>query len=774
MGYKAFFVEISYEMSSMLPPGDSTYIKYKEFKKIFGEDGNVLFIGVKDPRLYSIDLFGDWYELTDSIKRIDGVKEVLSVARLLYLSKNNETKQFEFKLFADKKPGSQSELDSLIVVLNSYPFYDGLIYNKESGATIMAITLQDDKLNSKKRINVVNDIKRTVDAFSAKNNIGVHYSGLPYIRTKTTLKVKQELKLFVLLAMLVASAALFLFFRSLKAMLFPMLIVSISVVWALGLIELLGFKISLLTGIIPPLLIVIGVENCIFLLNKYHHEYRNHKNKVKALSRVVQRVGYANFLTNLATATGFATFIVTGNKTLVEFGLVASINIIFVFILSLFMIPILFSYLKPPKVRHLKHLDNKITVWLLENIVFWSQHKRRVIFFITLAILAIGIYGMTLLKTSGNIVSDISKSDPVYVDLMFFEQEFKGILPFEISIDTRKPKGVLRLNTLEKIDQFQDTLGKYPEFSKALSIAEVIKFARQAFYNGNPDYYDLPNNQEKNFIFSYVPEMEKDKKTILTSFVDTSCQKTRISVQVANIGTQDMQRIKDELQPKIADIFPPDQYRTEITGSSVMVLKGTQYLVRGLLDSFILAVVVISLLMALLFSSYKMVGISIITNLIPQFLTAALMGFFLITIKPSTVLIFSIALGISVDNTIQFLSRYRIALRTHKWNIRQSVFSALRETGYSMLYSSTVLFLGFAIFTLSSFGGTKAMGFLISFTLLTAMFSNLFILPSLLLSLDRWATTRSFKEPLIEILDEEEDIELNDIEIEGEDTRGSA
>jgi hypothetical protein len=430
--------------------------------------------------------------------------------------------------------------------------------------------------------------------------------------------------------------------------------------------------------------------------------------------------------------------------------------------------------LKPPKERHLKHLDNKLTVGLLENIVFWSQHKRRAILFITLVILAIGIYGMTRLRTTGNIVSDISRKDPVYVDLMFFENEFKGILPFEISIDTQKPKGVMRLNTLQKIDQLQDTLAKYPEFSQPLSVAEVIKFARQAFYNGNPAYYDLPNSQDRNFIFSYVPAMEKDKKTILTSFVDTSLQKTRISVQVANIGTLDLQRIRDELEPRITEIFPPDQYKTDITGTSVMVLEGNQYLVRGLFDSFILAVVVIALLMALLFSSYKMVGISLITNLIPQFLTAALMGFFLITIKPSTVLIFSIALGISVDNTIQFLSRYRIALRIHNWNIRQSVLSAIRETGYSMLYSSTVLFLGFAIFTLSSFGGTKAMGFLISFTLLTAMFSNLFILPSLLLSFDRWATTRSFKEPMLEIFDEEDDIELDDLEIEGEDTRGSA
>ncbi len=774
LGYKAKDLEISYNLTSMLPASDSTLIRYREFKKRFGEDGSIFFIGMKDEKIYNLVEFNAWHDLIGTLKNIDGVQEIVSFANLYKLAKNDSSRKFDFQPIVNKKPQTQHELDSLTEEIYSYPFYDNLLYNKSSNANIMAITLSHDKLNNKKRISLVNNIKAHTEEFSKQYDINFYYSGLPYIRTVTLKKVQTELKLFILLAMLIASIALFIFFRSVKAVLFPMFIVTISIVWSMGILVLLGYKITLLTGIIPPLVIIIGVENCIFLLNKFHHEFRSHGNKIKALSRVVQRVGNATFLTNLTTATGFAAFIVTRNQALIEFGIVASISIMIVFFLTLFLIPIFYSYLNPPKERHIRHLDNRLTVKLLDKIIFLVQNKRNAIYLTTLAILLVGIAGIFQLKTTGNLVDDISHSDPLYKDLMFFENEFNGILPFEISIDTRKQKGAFRLSTIRKINQLQDSLRKYPEFSKPLSIADVVKFAKQAFYNNKSSYYSLPNSQEKNFILSYVPNMGSGKKTILNSFIDTNLRVTRITVQVANVGTKEIKRIKQDLKPIIDDIFPPNRFDVEITGTSVVFLKGTEYLVRSLLISLILAIIVIGILMALLFTSFQMVGVSIITNLLPQILTAALMGFLIISIKPSTILIFSIALGISVDNTIHFLSRYRMELKTNNWNIKLSVISALKETGFSMIYSSIVLFFGFAIFTLSTFGGTKAMGFLISFTLLIAVLSNLLVLPSLLLSLDRRVTTKSFKEPLIILLDEEEDIELSELEIEEPDTRGSA
>jgi len=763
MGYKATKVQMSYEMAKMLPASDSVNIVYEDFRSKFGEDGSVLFVGIKDSSLFELKKFNAWHDLTYKIKEIDGVEEVLSLSKLYYLTKNDSSRKFDFKPVVQYKPRTQEELDSIKKLIDNLCFYDGLLINRQTHATVMAITLDKNKLNTKNRIELINDIKADVDAFSQKQHIEVHYSGLPYIRTVTSKKVENELKMFVLLSLLIASLALYFFFRSFKAVIFPMLIVIITVVWAMGLISIFGFKITILTGIIPPLLIIICVENCIFFLNKYHHEFRAHGNKVKALSRIVTRIGNANLLTNATTAVGFATFIITGNKILVEFGIVASITIMSTFILTLVLIPVFFSYLAPPELKHIKHLDNRHINRFLAWIESIISNKRKWVYIIMFTVLGIGVYGATLLKTTGNIVDDIPKKDPLYVDLMFFEENFKGIMPFEISIDTKKDKGVMRLSVIKKIDELQKVIHAYPELSKPLSLAEVVKFAKQAYYNGNPAFYSLPDNGEMSFMAEYLPKINNKKRTIMNSFVDTNMRVCRISVQMANIGTNEIKKIKEDLKPRIDSIFNPQKYDVKITGTSVVFLKGTNYLIKNLAQSLILAIILIALLMAVLFSSFRMILLSLIPNLIPQLMTAALMGYFNISIKPSTILIFSIALGISVDNTIHFLSRYRLELKINNGNIRESVVYALGEAGYSMIYSSVVLYLGFSIFMLSTFGGTQAMGLLISFTLLLGIICNLFLLPSLLLSLEHRITTRKFSKPMIEIFNEEDDKDDNKI-----------
>ncbi|MDZ7742101.1 MAG: MMPL family transporter [Bacteroidota bacterium] len=774
MAYKAYDVKLSYEFVKMLPASDTTSIIYEKFKQKFGEDGSVMFIGVQDEKLFELEQFNDWYDLTYELKNIDGVEEVISTAKIYNILKNDSTHKFDFKPLITGKPENQEALDSLKSSIYGLPFYEGLLFNSENDVSLMAITLDKKMLNTKNRVELVYEIRNTVEAFSKKHNIEVHLSGLPYIRTIISKKVEEELRFFVWAALVIASVILLIFFRSIKAVFFTMIIVMISVIWVLGTIVLFNFKITMLTGILPPLLIVIVVENCIFLLTKYHNEYRSHGNKIKALSRVVQRIGNANFLTNTTTATGFAAFIVTGNKILVEFGIIAAINIMVAYLLTLFLIPIFFSYLNPPKKRHVKHLEKSFAKRIVDRVVYIVLNYRNTVYVITLLIVAAGIYGTTKLRATGNIVDDIPHKDPLYQDLMFIEKHFKGVMPLEISIDTRKEKGVLKLSTIQKIQQLQDSLARYPELSKPLSIAEVIKSAKQAFYGGDSAFYEIPSRNELNFMLDYLPENEEGKKTIINSFVDTSLRVTRISVQMANIGTHDIARIRAELIPIIDSIFPPDRYDVDITGTSVVFLKGTRYLVKNLLTSLILAVVVISILMALLFSSPRMIAISLVPNLIPQIMTAGMMGYLAISIKPSTILIFSIALGISVDNAIHFLSRYRLALKLYNWNIKESVLAALRETGYSMVYSSVVLFFGFIIFTLSSFGGTESLGYLISFTLVIALLSNLFVLPSLLLSLNKWITTRRFREPLIVLFDEEYDIDVDGLEVEDIDTRGSA
>jgi predicted RND superfamily exporter protein len=737
-------------MPQMLPDNHPSLKAYEKFKTEFGQDGAVMFAGAVNPDIFTLEKFNAFYDLSHKLKEIKGVEGVVSIAQIYTLEKDTKEKKFNFKSILTKRPETQQELDSLKGLIYSLPFYDGLLYNAESQVYLLMITLDKEVLDTRERVPLIYTIKAEIDKYAQEQELEMHLSGLPYIRTITSDLIKSELYSFIFYALFVAAFILLLFFRSAKMVLYPILTVTISVVWTLGLTALLGYQITILTGIIPPLLIIIGIENSIFLLNKYISEYSIHQNKIKALTRMVSRVGSANFLTNATTAAGFASFIITRNQLLLEFGIVASLAILGIYLLTLILIPILFSYRGTPNSRQLSNVEDGIVSKIVDKILIVVSKHRNWVYGLSISLFIAGIIGVSMLKTSGNIVDDIPKDDVLYQDLLFFEKNFNGVMPFEITIDTKKPRGILQLSTIQKIENLQNVLLEYPELSRPVSITEVVKFSKQAFYNGDAKKYVLPNNQEKNFILAYMPKIDSGNQNILKSFVDNELQMTRVTVQMANLGTNEIELLKDELRPRIDSIFPPEKFNVEITGSSVVFLEGTKYLVKNLLQSLILAAVVISLLMALLFTSARMIVLVLIPNLLPQLLTAAMMGYLGITIKPSTILIFSIALGISVDNAIHFLSRYRYQLKHNNWQISISVLKALRETGYSMIYSSIVLFFGFYIFTLSKFGGTESMGYLISFTLFVALIANLFLLPSILMTLDKFMTTRAFKASLLE------------------------
>lgn len=747
MGYKATSVKIRYDFAALLPSTDSTLINYKDFKQRFGEDGDVLVIGIQNEHLFRKDVYDAWYDMGEELRQLAGVDQVVSAARCYHLVRNDSLKRFDFKLLSEGKPATQEELDSIKNEIVKLKFYDKLMWDEESHISVMAITMNAEVLDSKNRVALTDDIVRIAESYQAKLGAKLRFSGMPYIRSLLAKVVADEMVLFILYAILVTALIMYIFFRSFKVVMVAMLVVGIGAVWSIGLVSVFGFQLSILTGLVPPLIIVIGVANCIFLLNKYHTEYRLHGNKIKGLQRVVRKVGRATLLTNTTTAAGFATFTVVESSVMREFGVIAALSIMFVFLLSLMLVPIVFSFLKEPKARHVKHLDRTYSKTFVSKIVEVVLSYRTRVYWFFASVVVVGVYGISLITSDGNIVDDFPEDSPVLGDLAFFEKNFNGVMPFEVQIDALKPDKALSPATLKRIDKLQDVISAYPQFSRAVSMAEVVKSLKQAYYGGMTDKYSLPNGSERSFILSYANNNgpEKTGNEMLTSFMDSARQITRVSFQVKDVGTDEMDRLLAEIQPRVDSIFNPKRYKTLITGTSVVYLRGTDYLVKNLFVSLSIAVVLIALLMAFMFKSWRMVLVSLIPNIIPLIITGALMGYLGITIKPSTILVFSIAFGISVDDTIHFLAKYRQELEANNWKIKRSVILALHEVGLSMAYTSIVLFFGFSIFNISTFGGTKALGMLVSITLLVAMFSNLILLPSLLLTLEHSMTEKYAK-----------------------------
>ncbi|MEG2556561.1 MAG: MMPL family transporter [Odoribacter sp.] len=766
MGFQMRNIHMSYESADLLPKTDSAYLDYSRFREAFGQEGNVMVFAIQDSNFYELDKINDWINMGDQIKALKGVNALVSITHTFNLHKNTDLKKFEIRPIFPHHIRSEKELDSLADIAENLPFYNGLLLNKDMHTYSMLITVSAEIMNSPARVGFVEEVLKITEHFTGKHNLKMHYSGMPYIRVVNAENIKSEMYMFIFLSLLITAIILYLFFRSFRIVSFSVGIIGINVIWAMGFMAMTGIKITLLTAMLPPLLIVIGIPNCVFMINKYHAEYVRHGNKIKALQRMVQKVGNASLLSNLTTAAGFATFIITSSSILIEFGMVAFVSISMVFLICLILIPAVFSFLPVPNDKQTKHLHNPIITKVIERLIFIVINRRTIIYIITSVFVIAGIYGITQMKTTGYMVDDLKETDPIRQDLAFFESNFGGLMPLEVTIDFQKPGQVFKLSNLEKLDQLNTELSKDSDLSRALSVVEAAKFANQAYYNGKASYYTLPNNMTKNFIMKYVMESTEGMGSMSKSFVDSTQREVRLSFRVKDIGTKKMEEKEDSLYKKIEEIFPADKHHTTVTGSSIIFFKGNQYLIENLFSSLALAIVLISGLMAWMFKSKRMVLISLVPNVIPQIITAAVMGYADIPIKASTILVFSVAFGISVDNTIHYLAKYRQELQATNWSIRSSVALALKETGQSMIYTSIILFFGFGIFCLSSFGGTFALGLLTSITLFAAMLANLVILPSLLLTMEHSISNKTFKDPLLQIYDEEEDIELDKLEIE--------
>lgn len=767
MGYFASKVQMSYDYVATIPHDNPKFLEYQEFKKKFGGDGNVLMLAVQTDKFFQADFFQDYVQLNKDMKNVFAVENIMSVPMAVNLVKNDSTQKLEANLLFKGDLANQEVIDSLSKVFNTLLFYKGLLYNPDTHAYLMAIYVNKDVFNSPKRTAVVKEITKLAEAFQEKQHTEVHLSGLPLIRTAMAVKVADELKLFLKISFLLTGLILFLFFRSFGAVLMSMIVVAIGVIWSVGTIVLMGYKITLLTGLIPSLIVVIGIPNCVYFLSKYHTEYAKDANKTRALVHMIQRMGIVTLFTNLTAAIGFGVFCFTNSAILKEFGVVAGLNIMFIFLISFIFLPSVLSYLPAPKSKHTTYLDNRFFGAILNFLTKLVFQYRSWVYAVSGVLVILAIVGMGRLQSVGYMLDDIPHTDKLYLDLKFLETNFKGVMPLEIAVDTKKKNGVINLQTLNKLDELTQLISAQPDFGRPLSVVEGIKFAKQAYYNGDSSNFAVPNQFDLGFLAPYLrmkggnasgPASTFSK--LVSSFMDSTRQVARLSVNMKDVGSQKLPVLLDSLEPKVTAIFDTAHYKVTFTGTSVIFQEGTRFIINGLMESIVLAFVLIMLCMLYLFRSWRMLLISLIPNVIPLVVTAGVMGWVGVPLKPSTVLVFSVALGIAIDVTIRFLVNFKQELPRNDFDISATVKQTIHETGLSIIYTSAILFAGFMIFSFSGFGGTKALGWLTSLTLVVAMITNLTILPALLLWMEKALLKKARKKELWKTLDEEEDIDI--------------
>ena len=742
MAYFASKVELSYEFSRAIPTDNPKYQEYQAFKARFGQDGNLIVIGIDTKDFYQLRTFNAVKKFEASLKTIEGVEGILSIPDAVTLIKDDSTSKLVSARIFPETIIDQQQIDSGKIVFENLPFYNGLLYNPDSTAYLVAVSVNKDVMNSKARTELVAKVVEQVKKFESDSKLDVHVSGLPFIRTTIADMVKAEMRWFLIGSLILSAITLLIFFRSFSSMTMSLLVVMMGVIWSLGTVVLLGYKITLLTALIPPLVVVIGIPNCIYFLNKYHTSYKETGEKNSALVSMVGKMGIVTLFCNIAAAIGFAVFALTKSEILKEFGAVAGINIMVLFFISLIFIPAILSYLAPPKSHQLKYLDNKWLVGFLESIERWTIHHKGMVYGVTAVITLVACMGIFRLKSEGFIVDDLPKTDKVYTDLKWFENNFHGVMPLEIIVDTKKKNGVTSsLNAFERIDEFSAIIRENPSLSRPLNIVEALKFAKQAYYDGDSLSYATPSEFDMPFLAPYLKAKGDTSKAaiskVLNGFIDTSRRYARISVNMKDVGSVALPIILDTLKNKANQIFDTADYNVQFTGGTVTFLEGSRFIINGLKESIFWAFLLIALCMLYLFKSFRILLCSLIPNIIPLAITAGVMGWVGIALKPSTVLVFSVALGIAIDVTIRFLVNYKQELPYNKNDIKTTLAQTINHTGISIIYTSLVLIAGFIIFCFSGFGGTKALGWLTSLTLVVGTITNLVLLPVLILALSK-------------------------------------
>lgn len=760
MGYMGMKVQLSYENNKLVPEDDKHYKQFVNFAEEFGDDANTMVAGFSDSQLFTLERFTAFYKTIEQVKALEGVTQVLSVASFYNLIKDSDAHRFYTQALPQSLPTTQKEVDALLQTYNALPFYQDLLYQPDSHVSLIVISMDMKVLNSNQRDELIAGIQSLFYEYGAQNGVDVKLSGIPYVRNEFAKMVKTEFLKFTFFAILVTALFLFLFFRSFTNLLIPIFLVLMSVVWSLGIIVLLGYKLTILTGIIPPLMVVIGIPNCIYLINKYHAEYSKHQNQIKALSRIIAKVGPANLLTNFTTAIGFGVFYVTKTTLLVQFGVVTFFSIISISFLTVMMLPVIYSYLPAPKSRHTKHLSNRNTKAILSKVQHIVETRRRSIYFFSLVLVIFSVFGILRLQPLVFVVDDIPSESVLQKDLQFFERHFKGIMPLEIVIDSGEEDGIKNTATLQRINTFQRRIKEEGQLARPLSVVDFLSFANQKWNDDKPKYYRLPNKTTLGSISHYLSSNEDSGSTqnVLKGLVDKDYRKARISIQMADVGSKRMEELTQFISQELEDLFPPDEYVTRITGTSYLFMIGNQYLVRSLFQSVAIAFVLIAIIMGSLFTSFKMIIVSLVPNTIPLLITAGIMGWAEIPLKPSTILVFSIAFGIAIDDTIHFLAKLRQELTYTRKSLKRALIATLQEVGTSLIYTSVVLFFGFIMFAFSDFQGTVALGILTSISLFFALFANIFVLPALILSYEKRLNPRhELKESVITLPNENEE-----------------
>ncbi len=726
LGYWAMQVTTDHTTAHLLPSQSKTVQDFKRASEVFGESQTILYLVFEGADPYDPAFLQALDSLVQEISGYPGIEHVLSLTNVPFLLRQGKD------IVAQPLYQANLSAEAIRKRLDDQPFLHGLLLSNDGSTAAMMVRIIPAFNNSPDRVALVDRIEAA--AKRLPGNLAL--AGFPYLRTQYAKRISLESPVFTLLAALISLLFLYLAFGAWRAIVLPTAIVGLGLMWTVGLMVLFGHQLTIVSSMLPALLVIIGMANVIHLCTKFLDQFLAGQDQRAALVETIRTVGLATLLTCLTTAIGFGVLMLSGSRLLSAFGQFAAVGIMLLYVLSITLMPVVFIRYRPSARRSAPLVTRESLERFFDRIATLTQQRAGAILLLAGGLLLFGLVGAMRISSDIYAFSDFYEDDPLRQHLAVFEEAFGGIMPMEVIIETDKPGQFRSLPYWRRIEALQHTLSDLEPVGHSLAVTDLVKLVNQAYFGGHPDAYRLPSSFELPFLQTAMKGFLDQKRTsdltrTLPLLIDSTFSMTRVYLGVPDLGTQRMNALADTVRARTIALFPEDGFNVFITGNAIRVTRSGEKLVRNLIVSLAVALVVIALLMALLFRSMRLMIISLVPNVIPLLVVGGMMGYAGIALKPSTALIFSVAFGIAVDNSIHFLTKYRLD-RDAGLSKEEAIRATLRATGKAILLTSFVLMSGFLVFTLSSFGGTVNMGGLTALTLGVAMVANLLLLPALL------------------------------------------
>ena len=708
-GYIAFISDekiiTDFSLEQLFPDKDPAKDLYEQLLIDFPKEESNLFLVYECDNCLSQESLEELLNITDDLSFIQGVENVQSV--LTFIDEDFE----DYELDAWNLEAKQ--------ILNN-PVLSNIFIAKEGTIGNIIVKLENHINDHDTRKVVLTEVYNVLDNYSLK----YYLAGIPFIRTEYVEFVMSERNIFIPIAFIVSALVLFFVFRQVRCVILSLLAIGITLIWISGIMSILDISINVISYLTFNLLTIIGVSDCIHILIKYHESLKDGLSKEDSITQVIKEIGYALFLTSFTTAVGFFSLGLTNIKIIREFGFLVGIGVILMFLITIIFLPIILSFIRIPKKKHIQRLVQGGRLQLAESFNKWIFNYSKRVLSITFIIIIISIYGIFQVSNNSSVFDDFRPGNKIYESIKFVDHNLGGVFPIEILIETDRERGLLDPELLYYIEEFQDSVKQIYTIGSVKSIVDIIKVIDKEFN----DSYDIPQSYDEIISYSSFDE------DAFSAFILPDFKKGRITCR-AIAGKTDEADYTKQIIYKYADSILPDDCKVSITGSIIVMLKSNKYMVKNLMTSFIVASIVIFFSMMFLFGSKRLALLSILPNIIPLMFAGGIMGVFNIILRPSTAMTFSIALGIAVDDTIHFLARFRQEYIKNRGDYRLAITRTLLTTGKAIISTTIVISLGFIVLLFSQYVPNFEFGLLGTIILIIALAGSLILLPVLIIQL---------------------------------------